>query len=135
MDNRTDAHRALVAAFIETVWNAGAIDRFTDFAAPDYEERAYTPASAEGHCNMVGVLKRVMPDARWSIESMAADGERVICELVLTGTHLGAFKGCEPHGNTIRVRAFRNFRVAKGRIVAHSALLDTTELIRQMQAA
>lgn len=135
MENRADAHRALVAAFIETVWNGGAVDLFGDFVAPDYEERAYTPANAEGHCNMVGVLKRVMPDAEWTIESIVADSKGVICEMMLTGTHQGAFKGIEPRGNAIRVRAFRNFRMRDGKIAGHSALLDTAELTRQMQAA
>jgi steroid delta-isomerase-like uncharacterized protein len=133
MQDNIKANKAIVSGYIEEIWNNGRVERFADFFATDYEEAAYSPANAEGHCAMVAVLKRIMPDAVWSIERVTAEDDCVVCQLILRGTHQAAFRGVEPSGNPVRVRAYRSFVLKDGKIVHHSALLDTAELLRQMR--
>jgi steroid delta-isomerase-like uncharacterized protein len=133
LDMQDQANKTIIRGYIEEIWNRGLTDRFADFFAPDYEEAVYSPTNAEGHCAMVAVQKRIMPDAVWSIERMIAEDDGVMCELTLRGTHQAAFKDVEPSGNPIRVRAYRTFVLKDGKIVHHSALLDTAELLKQMR--
>ncbi|CDZ41293.1 Hypothetical protein NGAL_HAMBI1145_58280 [Neorhizobium galegae bv. officinalis] len=133
MQEQAKANKAIIRGYLEEIWNRGLIERFGNFFAANYQEAAYSPASSEGHCAMVAVQKRIMPDAVWTIERMAAEDDGVMCELTLRGTHQAAFKGVEPSGNPIRVRAYRTFVLKDGKIVHHSALLDTAELLKQMQ--
>lgn len=133
MQDQAKANRAIIGGYIEEIWNRGLTERFADFFADDYEEAVYSPANAEGHCAMVAVQKRIMPDAVWTVERMTAEDDGVICELILRGTHQGAFKGVEACGNPIRVRAYRTFVLKDGKIVRHCALLDTADLLKQMR--
>lgn len=133
MQDQTKTNKTIVRGYIEEIWNRSLIERFENFFAADYQEATYSPANSEGHCAMVAVQKRIMPDAVWSIERMTAEDDSVICELTLRGTHQAAFKGVEPSGNPIRVRAYRTFVLKDGKIVHHSALLDTAELLKQMR--
>lgn len=133
MQDQAKTNKAIVGGYIEEIWNRGMTERFADFFADDYEEAVYSPANAEGHCAMVAVQKRIMPDAVWTVERMTAEDDAVICELTLHGTHQAAFKGVEASGNSIRVRAYRTFVLEDGKIVRHSALLDTAELLKQMR--
>jgi steroid delta-isomerase-like uncharacterized protein len=133
MQDQAKANKAIVGGYIEEIWNRGLTERFADFFAADYEEAVYSPANAEGHCAMVAVQKRIMPDAVWSIERMTAEDDGVMCELTLRGAHQAAFKGVEASGNPIRVRAYRSFVLKDGKIVRHCALLDTAELLKQMR--
>lgn len=133
MQNQADANKAIVHRYVDEIWNRGEVGRFADFFAADYEEASYSPANADGHCAMVAVQKRIMPDAVWSIERLTAEDDRVVCELVLRGTHQGAFKGIEPSGNPVCVRAYRTLVLQDQKIVRHSALLDTAELLKQMR--
>ncbi|WP_191969550.1 ester cyclase [Neorhizobium galegae] len=133
MQDQAKTNKTIVRGYIEEIWNRGLIERFGSFFATEYQEAAYSPANSEGHCAMVAVQKRIMPDAVWSIERMTAEDDSVICELTLRGTHQAAFKGVEPAGNSIHVRAYRTFVLKDGKIVHHSALLDTAELLKQMR--
>lgn len=133
MQDQAKTNKTIVRGYIEEIWNRGLIERFENFFAANYQEATYSPANSEGHCAMVAVQKRIMPDAVWSIERMTAEDDSVMCELTLRGTHQAAFKGVEPSGNPIRVRAYRSFVLKDGKIVHHSALLDTAELLKQMR--
>ncbi|MCJ9753952.1 ester cyclase [Neorhizobium sp. BETTINA12A] len=133
MQDQAKTNKTIVRGYIEEIWNRGLIERFGSFFAAEYQEAAYSPANSEGHCAMVAVQKRIMPDAVWTIERMAAEDDGVMCELTLCGTHQAAFKGVEPSGNPIRVRAYRSFVLKDGKIMHHSALLDTAELLKQMR--
>lgn len=128
-----DDRVATVRRFIDEVWNGGRSDAIEAYMAPDYVDRAYTPASAEGHRAMVETLKSVMPDGRWSIDAIGEKDGIVMVELTLTGTHLGPFRALAATGNDIRVRGYRSFVFAGDRIVEHRALLDTHALLQQMQ--
>jgi predicted ester cyclase len=133
MHNQADAHKTIARRYIEEIWNQGRIERFGEFFAPDYEEFNYEPANAAGHCGMVVKLKQIMPDAVWTIERMTADDDSVVCELTLRGTHQAEFRGIAPIGNAIAVRAYRTLVFLENKIVRHSALLDTAELLKQMR--
>jgi len=132
---RADQNAETVRRLVDEVWNAGDPARLDAFLAPDFEDEAYSPPNAQGHKAMVATLRDVIPDARWTIERLTAGGDAVVCELRLTGTHQGAFRGIAPQGFPIDVRAYRTFLFVNGRIRRHAALLDTAGLLRQMAGA
>jgi len=127
------SNQQIVRGFIEDVWNRGLTERIADFVSAGFVDRAYNPPDAEGHRSMVETLKATIADAVWTVDRMVADDTAVICEMRLTGTHTGAFRGIPASGNPISVRAYRSFVLSDGEIVEHAALLDTQSLLAQMK--
>lgn len=135
MDATSTEYAAVVRDFIDLVWNGGDSAAVAKFVDADFVDRAYDPPNAQGHAKMVEMLKQVVPDATWSIDRLVAQDKTVVCELTLTGTHRGAFRGHEPKGNVLKVRAYRTFVFGEGKIIEHAALLDTSTLLKQMAAS
>jgi steroid delta-isomerase-like uncharacterized protein len=134
MQPTTETRAETVRRFIEDVWNRGSIDQIGTFVTTTYEDKAYEPPNAQGHVGMVEKLKAVMPDARWTIESIVAQDDKVVVELTLSGTHQQAFRAVQAKGNRIQVRCYRTFVFQDALIAEHRALLDTDTLLKQMAA-
>ncbi len=131
---KLETNKALVRKFIDDVWNSRNTAAIQNYIAPGYVDSAYDPPDQRGHTAMIGVLVQAVPDAEWTIDRVVCEGDVVVCELTLTGTHQGLFRGREPKRNPIKVRAYRTFEIRDGRIASHAALLDTSRLLMQMEA-
>ncbi len=68
----------------------------------DSDAAFYTPASPEplyggkGYLSVVLHMREGFSDARWKIEDMVAEDNRVAVRWTFTGTHDGAFLGLNP---------------------------------------
>ena len=67
---------------------------------------------------------------RWIVD---ADGETVVTEEVLEGTHAGEFGGLSPTGRRVRLRGCHITRVVGGRIVERVTYHDTAGVLRQLR--
>jgi hypothetical protein len=78
------------------------------------------------------------PDQRAEIIAMAADGDTVLVEFWVTGTHLGplklAMRTVEPSGKTFRVRGALTFEFAPGsdKLVCERAYFDQNAVLRAL---
>lgn len=106
---------------------------------------------AKNHTRTVGragmqkvfeTLFRVFPDFNYRIEEVTAEGDRVVCKVRMTGTHLGqpmlpeAFSGMlngvPPTGKRAEVLQFHSFRVRDGQICEHAAVRDDMGMVIQL---
>ncbi|MDG0794328.1 ester cyclase [Cohnella ginsengisoli] len=120
--------------FIERFWNNGDASCISPILTDDYVDHAYEPGNAEGLLAMADRLRTAFPDQRSTVESVTAEGDRVVVRLRMKGTHLGTFRGKAATGLPIDARLYREYRVADGRIAEHWALFDTASLLRQIGA-
>jgi predicted ester cyclase len=84
-------------------------------------------------------LSRIpFPDQGNEIVAIAAEGDTVLVEFVLTGTHLGPLKRgeriIEPTGRTFRIRMAASFEFAPGsdKIVCERPYIDPTSIDRAL---
>lgn len=124
-----------VRGFIEAFWNRREADACDRFLAPDYLDHAYVPGSIEGLRATGQALVAAFPDAHSTIESVIAEGDRVVTRLMLRGTHRGPFRGTAASGNPVEVTVYREYRLANGKIAEHRGLLDMATLLRQIGTA
>ena len=73
------------------------------------------------------------PDFRVRTERWVVDGDLVVTEEVLEGTHRGEFGGLSATGRTVRLPMCHVTRVADGRIVERVAYHDTAAVVRQLR--
>jgi len=71
-----------------------------------------------------------------------AEGDRVVCKVMMTGTHLGRptlpeifhgmLKGVAPTGKRVQVLQYHDFRVSGGQIAEHAAVRDDLGMLLQL---
>ena len=99
------------------------------------------PQGREGMRRIFRSLLQAFPDWRFEERLLVAQGEYVVAELVMTGTHLGTpdlpvlgglLAGVPPTGRRVAVHHIHIFRVADGEIVDHQAVRDDLGMLQQL---
>lgn len=72
------------------------------------------------------------PDMKVRVERWIVDGDTVVTEEVMEGTHDGEFAGLSPTGRRVQLRMCHVTRVVDGRIVERIAYHDTAGILRQL---
>ena len=112
---------------------------------------AFYALNARNHGREVGragmqkvfeTLFSVFPDFTYRIEESTGEGERVVCKVIMTGTHRGQpvlpdvfggmLKGVGPTGKPVRVLQFHSFVIANGEIAEHAAVRDDLGMLQQL---
>lgn len=75
------------------------------------------------------------PDLSVSITRAVCEGDTVVTEEVMEGTHIGHFAGLAPTGRRVRLPVVHVTRVVDGHIVERVAYHDTAQILRQLTAA
>lgn len=76
--------------------------------------------------------REAFPDLQVSIEELVADGDTVMAEVRITGTHEGAFNGVPPTGRSVDIRGMGTFSVADGTVEACHLYYDSREMATQL---
>ena len=72
------------------------------------------------------------PDARYSIDDMIAEGDRVVVRWTLQGTQSGDLSGRPATGKTFRVTGISILRIAQGRIQEITINMDRLGMMQQL---
>ena len=127
-----------VRAFWERAFNGRDLAALDDLIADDYVNHAALPGTPPGREGQEEVMRRLwtaFPDARFTIEHLAMDGDTVICVGTMEGTHEGELLGMAPSGHRVQWRMCHLIRVdGEGRAAEHRAIRDDLGLLRQMGA-
>ena len=115
--------------------NARDPSRARDLFAPD----AHLVTATGRRLNLAGMgqllqgTSSAFPDMQVRVERWVVDGEIVVTEEVMEGTHQGEFAGLSPTGRRIRLPMCHVTRVVDGRIVERTAYHDSAGILRQLR--
>ena len=129
-----DDPRRIVERLNDTI-NAHDPSMGRDLFAPD----AVMVTAAGRRLNLSGMgqllngTARAFPDMKVRIERWIIDGDTVVTEEVMEGTHQGDFGGLSPTGRRVELRMCHVTRVVDGRIVERVAYHDTAGILRQLR--
>jgi predicted ester cyclase len=112
------------------------------FYATDAKNHGRT-VGREGMQQVFEALFSTFPDFHYRIDEATSEGDRVVCKVTMTGTHLGqpvalpeAFGGMltrvAPTCRKVEVLQFHSFRVRAGAITEHSAVRDDLGMCKQL---
>ena len=114
-------------------------------AAAFYTEDAINHRHAVGRAGMQRVFEALFstfPDFRYEILEATGEGDRVVCKVMMTGTHRGqptlqeAFggmlTGVAPTGRRVEVLQFHSFRIRDALICEHAAVRDDLGMCLQL---
>lgn len=136
---------AEMKCLIQRLYDEGINRHDARAAAAFYAIGARNHGREVGRTGMQGVFEALFstfPDFRYRIEEAAAEDDRVMCKVTMTGTHLGqptrpqAFSGMlhgvPPTGRPVRVLQFHSFRLRDGEIIEHEAVRDDLGMLLQL---
>jgi steroid delta-isomerase-like uncharacterized protein len=125
--------RSVVEELVTTL-NAHDLPAGTALYATDV--RAITAGGRQLDCSgLERMLARTIagfPDLQVTVLRWVTDGDTVVTEEVMEGTHLGTFAQLEPTGRRVRLPMVHVTRVQDGRIVERVAYHDPALLLRQL---
>ena len=126
----------VVRNFYETVWNAGNLAAVRDFVAP--EATVHVPpfpdgVGSEGVAQLIGLFRSALPDLTTRSNILFGEGDRIMQQFTLTGTHTGTdLLGVPQRGQSVTVTGVGSFRVSNGVIVEYHGLIDIPALMQQL---
>ena len=120
-----------VRTYWEEVWGKGNLKAVADFYDPNAKHGE--DFTIEGFQKGVTFTKEAFPDFKATVIDIFATGDKVISEVIYTGTHTGKimFKQ-EALGKTIKVPGLDVFTFKNGKCVNHQHVADHLDLVMQM---
>ena len=85
-----------------------------------------------GLARLLSDTATAFPDVRLRVERWVEQGEVVVTEELMEGTHKGVFAGLQPTGRPVKLPICHVTRVVDGRIVERVAYHDTAGILRQL---
>lgn len=124
--------KALMKEFYEVVVTNSQLDRIGDFVAVDSVVRMGNdsfPMGVEGMKEHLVATKQTYPDYSMKIIKQYQDGEYVISEFIMTGTHEGEWMGITPSHQQLQLSGVDIDKVENGKITEHGGAVNTLETL------
>lgn len=129
----TDAEQ-LVLEYVDA-WNEREFSKFTDLVTESFTFTSPTAGTVHGRENCEAYAQAVVegfPDFQIIVKEMLHDGDLVMAESLLVGTHDGEYDGIPPTHQEIEIRDMAKFVVKDGKIQEERLYFDRHEFLDQL---
>ena len=120
-----EENKTLVRRYCEEVLDPANVDLIDEFLAPDFVDHHGDPSIPSSGPEYFDLFKReysknraALSDARYVIEDMIAEGDKVVVRGTFTAVHdRGEWVGMAPSGERVTLTSIYIYRVEGGKIV------------------
>jgi steroid delta-isomerase-like uncharacterized protein len=135
-DHSAAANKELVRRFYKEVyadWNMALVDAVLSphFVSHDWPEGARGPQAFREYYS---AIRAAVPDARYVVDELIAEGDRVVVRWRLLGTHQGAFRGLAPTGRAITLKGVAVYRLEDGKLMERWVVSDLYGMLAEVGA-
>jgi predicted ester cyclase len=135
-----EENKAIVARFYEELWNNRNLSVADEIIAPDcVTHQLQSGAVSAGVTRNPEAVKLHIsewldgfPDLHFVVEQMIAEGDRVMSQSVMRGTHTGTWHGLAPTDKEVWIRLMVTQRIVEGKIVEDWVLVEALGLFQQL---
>src|SRR5437899_3041244 len=119
-----DDPKQVINRFVKELWNERRLEVADAIFAKDcvtHQLRSGVPVDAVPRGpraikeHVAGWIAS-FPDLRFSIEQMLSEGNRVVTQLLVEGTHESGWLGIPARGKKMQIRMFTLYRIVQGKI-------------------
>jgi predicted ester cyclase len=137
-DHIAAANKELVRRFYEDVyvrWNMALVDEVVSprFISHDWPEDGLTGPRA--FRDYYAGIRSAVPDARYEVDDLIAEGDRVVVRWRLLGTHEGDFRGIAPTGKPIALEGIAIYRLEAGTLMERWVVSDLHGVLEELEGA
>lgn len=114
--------------FYETLVSNNRLDELPEFIAEECRVKSgenYIHVGVDGMRQHLLAVRNTYPDYTMKITCQYTDGDYVISEFIMTGTHQGDFLGITPTNKVISITGVDIDKVIDGKIVEHGGAANT----------
>ncbi len=131
------ANKELVRRFYKEVyvnWNMAVADEVISpqFTSHDWPEGG--PTGPKAFRDYYSAMRSAVADARYEVDDLVAEGDRVVVRWRLLGTHKGAFRGIAPSGQPITLKGIAIYRVEGGKLMERWVVSDLYGVLEESGA-
>jgi steroid delta-isomerase-like uncharacterized protein len=128
-------NKAIVRRFFEELLSADNFAVADEILSPDF--RFYfagnpTPMNLESYENFLVARRAALPDRRFVVEDMIAEGEKVSARFTMRGTHKGELQGIPPSGREVTVSGIDMICLSEGKMVEDRVEVDQLDMMQQL---
>jgi steroid delta-isomerase-like uncharacterized protein len=135
-----DDPKQVINRFVQELWNERRLDVADSIFSKDcvtHQLRSGVPADAvqrgpEAIKEHVAGWIASFPDLQFSIEQMVSEGDPVMTQMQMEGTHQGAWLGIPASGKKMQIRMFTVHRIEQSKIVEDWVLVESLGLFQQL---
>ena len=124
------SNKDIIKHFYEVIVSENLLDELHKYISEDCVQRVGEKAyfiGIEGMKQHLLAVKQTYPDYTLKIIHQYTDGDYVISEFIMRGTHKGDFLGITPTNKVLEITGVDIDRVVDGKIVEHSGSTETFE--------
>jgi predicted ester cyclase len=132
------ANKALLRRFYNEVyvdWDMALVDAVVSprFTSHDWPESGRTGPRA--FREYYAALRSAVPDARYEVDDLIAEADRVVVRWTMRGAHEGCFGDIAPTGRTIALEGIAIYRVENGMLMERWVVSDLHGLLKEIGAS
>jgi steroid delta-isomerase-like uncharacterized protein len=137
-DEIATANKALLRRFYKEVyvdWNMALADEVVSphFVSHDWPEHG--PTGPKAFRDYYSAIRSAVPDARYEVDDLIAEDDRVVVRWRLLGTHKGDFRGIAASGRPITLKGIAIYRVEGGKLMERWVVSDLHGVIEDIRAS
>jgi len=137
-DEIAAANKSLVRRFYKEVyveWKMALVDEVLSpqFISHDWPEDGATGPQA--FRDYYSAIRSAVPDARYEVDDLIAEGDRVVVRWRLLGTHKGNFRGIPPTGRAIVLKGIAIYQVKDGKLMERWVVSDLHGLLEEIRGS
>ena len=121
--------------FLNALWNEEDYKVVDELLASDYDGHSSTVINGpDGAKQFVPMLRKALPDFKFSVLDQIAEGVKVATRWKIRGTHQYDFQVLSPSGRMVEISGITIFRVADGKMIDGWTSEDLLGLYQQLGA-
>jgi predicted ester cyclase len=134
-DRIAAANKALVRRFYREVyvdWSMALVD---EVVSPRFTSHDWQDDGARGPLafrDYYAAIRSAVPDARYEVDDLIAEGDKVVVRWRLLGTHEGDFGGIAATGRAIALKGIAIYRVDSGMLMERWVVSDLHGLLEEI---
>ena len=130
------ANKELVRRFYKEVyvdWNMTQADQVLSpqFRSHDWPQGG--PTGPRAFRDYYSAIRSAVPDARYEVDDLIAEDDKVVVRWRLLGTHKGNFRGIAPTGRAIALKGIAIYRVENRQLMERWVVSDLHGLLEDIQ--
>ena len=137
-DEIVTANKELVRRLYKEIyvdWNMVLVDELVSPQFISHDWPKGSPTGPEGFRNFYSAIRSALPDARYEVDDLIAEGDKVVVRWRLLGTHKGAFGGIAPTGRSIALKGIAIYRVEGGKLIERWVVTDLHGLLEEIRGS
>ncbi len=130
-----EENKALVRRFITEIFERGHLEAVDELVADDFIGHTWGNASKNGLKQAMERVAKGLADARFTIDDLIAEDDRVAVRVTASARQVGEFMGLPASGRTYTIGEIHIFRIRDGKVVEHWHQYDLPGMMRQRGAS